>query len=176
MVRYTVVFASFLLSACAPAPVGDGAKAAGTPRFGQDWSVTFDLNSWGRPMAHWIVRADGTGELWKAPGVSHNFSEYDLEKYRLQMDATAMAKFVEVSEPLKAATRDEVKCETTVTDAPYGTMTWINGKDVHRYQFNFGCTSAPADVVYERIGEAQDVVNKLARIDAEPYAVEHIGR
>ncbi len=182
MTRLATLLGFALLCACTPAPGGGGAQTAsghspaGKPRFGQDWSVTFDLNSWGRPMAHWVVYGDGTGEIWRAPRMSDNFSEYDLEKYRLRMDATAMAKFVEVSDLLQQATRGEVKCETTMTDAPYGTMIWRSGAEVQRYQFNFGCTSDQAKVVYERIGNAQDVVQKLARIEARPYLVQHIGR
>jgi hypothetical protein len=76
MRQIATLLALAVLCACTPAPKGDAA-AAGSPmtRFGQDWSVTFDLNSWGRPMAHWVVKGDGTGEVWRAPGMSSNFAK-----------------------------------------------------------------------------------------------------
>lgn len=177
MKRFVALSVAALLSACTPAPKGDALAAPDHgPGFGEDWSVTFDLNSWGRPMAHWLVKGDGTAELWRASGMSDNFNDYVVEKFHARMDVTAMAKFVEVSDPLKEATRGEVKCETTVTDMPYGAIVWRSGNEEQRYSFNFGCTSQQANAVYDRLAKAQEVVQKLAQVDAEPYAIERIGR
>jgi hypothetical protein len=58
---------------------------------------------------------------------------------------------------------------------PYGTLTWLGGKDAQTYTFNFGCTSPRANAIYDRIARAQEIVQKLSQIEAQPYVVEHIG-
>ena len=136
--------------------------------------VEFDIRSWGKLVSHWRVGTNGSGEIWRvAEGAT--MSQYDVRKFRLHMDMTTLARFRAASGALKQATRRKVACEMQITDMHYGDVVWSGSGAEQKFGFNYGCRSRAMDRAFDLIQQANEVVAKQATIDAEPFAVEHIG-
>lgn len=135
-------------------------------------TISFALNTWGLPLAHWQVKEDGTGELWRI-STKDPRGTYDVARYRFALPEEAGVPFVSATERVREAAIRGLACKRTITDLPYGSMTWTYPAAERRLDFDFGCTSDMASKVYEAIGRASEVIEKMAMIDKEPFAVDH---
>lgn len=160
------------LTGCVPKeaaePASDGAALTANE------SISLTVNSWGKLISHWQVNADGSGELWRLRE-GGSMQVYDIEKFHVKLGEQAMMELVSLTDDIRAATLHGVDCQYSITDMPYGTMTWKEVDSEGKYAFNFGCTGDKAGKVYNQIGDATEVVQKKAVIEVQPYAVEHIG-
>lgn len=157
------------LAACNAAPTVSSAPPSPEP-----WTITLEINSWGKLISRWQVNSDGSGEVWRVPqGVM--FRAHDISKYRMSMDAAAMARFVQASAALRAATRKPIKCELVMTDMAYGSFGWSGAAGTQSFSFNYGCRSRKIEAAYRLMGDASEAVNRLAVIEPQPYATEHVG-
>ena len=136
-------------------------------------SVEFDIRSWGKLVSHWRIDGEGKGEIWRV-AEGGTMSQYAVRKFRLNMDAAALAQFREASGALKQATRSKVDCKIEITDMHYGNVVW-NGASQQKFDFNYGCRSQAMDRVFDLIQSANAAIESRATIEAQPFAVEHIG-
>lgn len=160
-----------LLAGCAAqTPPPETAAPAQAPQE----TITFALNTWGKPLAYWQVREDGSGELWRIVDKG-DFRTYDIEKYRFTLPEEAGVPFIAATEIAQDAARKGLPCERTITDMPYGAITWTYPAAERKLAFDFGCTGEGTGKVYDALGRATEVIEKQGRIEAKPYAVEHVG-
>lgn len=167
----------FLLAGCA-APVvtpeqgvARPAPVAGQPG-GSGETITLRLNSWGLPLAYWQVKDDGTGEIWRI-STRDPRGDYDVSRYHFALPEEAGVPFIAATEQVREAAVKGLECRRTIADMPYGAMTWTYPAAERKLDFDFGCTSDSAGKVYQAIGRATEVIEKMARIDKEPFAVDH---
>lgn len=154
-----------LLSACA---AGEGTP---TPPAGSlAGPVTYEVSSWGRRLFYWRVEPGGSGEFWRGTGLGKG--EGDVSKYRMTLDAETLRAFAAAVEPIRARTAKGVACRDEITDMPYGTIVWDYPGAKQTYAFDGGCISPDADAVRRQLQAAHDIVEKRARIEATPFAVE----
>lgn len=132
--------------------------------------VSYEVSSWGRLLLHWRVDPDGGGEIWRGEGLGKGRGA--VRKYRLRMDGAALAAFAAKAEPLRLATVNGIVCQHEITDLPYGTIAWEYPGKKHSYAFNAGCRSPAANAAMDDLRAASDVVEKMATIEAEPYAID----
>jgi hypothetical protein len=137
-------------------------------------TITFALNSWGKPIAYWQVREVGSGELWRIVDKG-DFRTYDIEKYRFTLPEEAGLPFIAATEIAHDAAVKGLPCERTITDMPYGAITWTYPAAEKKLAVDFGCTGEGTGKVYNALGRATEVIEKQGRIEAKPYAVEHVG-
>lgn len=139
--RSTLIFACAglaLLGSPAPVPAADR----------QGWDmIAFEMRSWGRPIASWIIGRDGGGswvETVSLPGAP--FSRYRLVIHEVKPDPAAHAALLKTLSQLPASAPDSTECRNMMTDMPYGTLRLTKAATTTEIAWNSGCQ----DPAYER--------------------------
>lgn len=132
--------------------------------------VTYEVSSWGRLVTRWQVNADGTGEIWRGTGPGKGPGE--VRKFRLKLEPEAMDVFAPEVEALRQATGKPLPCKRTITDQPYGTVTWGSGAGRQAWSFDRGCRSPSVDKALAQLDRAIEAIEITADIEAQPYAVD----
>ena len=123
-------------------------------------SIRFSLNSWGREVGRWQIRADGSGE----------WAQEDRDAPRdaalivtpIPADATHMAEIRAILARAEAIAPDGLKCRKEIYDLPYGFIEWNRADGTRRINFDLGCTSKQADAVFGALKAADDKVGGWA--------------
>lgn len=168
----SIMFGLLALSGCTVAPNPATAGNGGTG--GPDQQVTLDIRSWGRLVSHWRVSGDGSGEIFRVAEGGTMF-EYDIRKFRLRMDAAALARFEAASNAFKQATSRPIACKLQITDMYYGNVVWSRSSAQQTFDFNYGCRSQAMDRALTMLQQVNEIVSKQSTIEAEPFATEPIG-
>lgn len=170
MRMFIPILAGLALAACTAgspppgtAPLQQSARSLSGP-------VSYDVSSWGRLLLRWQVNPDGSGEIWRgdAPGRGPGA----VRKYRLTIGEPALQAFIAKVEPLRATTAGGIDCQFQISDMRYGSIVWDYPAGKQSYDFNAGCRSPAANAALEEILAVSDIVEKMATIEAEPYATE----
>ena len=127
-------------------------------------SVSFELNSWGKLLESWTIKADGTGEVIttsndpRGPG-----SEAGVRsRQRLAPDPARYRRLEQVLQPAKQFAGRELPCGDRMFDLPYGEVAWRNAGRERRLAFDSGCSSAAAKRVLASLKAANELVGQWA--------------
>jgi hypothetical protein len=126
-------------------------------------AVSFELNSWGKPLDRWTIMADGSGELTTSsqkPGA--DFNDYTLAVQKLGPDPARYGRLIEALRPAQAFAGKTLPCGERATDMPYGSASWRRAGAERRLEFNVGCSSAKARKVIESLHAADGLVRQWA--------------
>lgn len=142
-----LVGVAFLVLADQAAPTGAKSPSEtgqGIPKHDEAYndSTTLNQNTWGKPELHWVVLADGTGELWKPlcpVGPDGIDKECNIAKYKFRMSDQDLKKFNALAADLRLLAMDGRICPAA-TDQSYGSVSWtVNDTDV-LYRYDMGCS------------------------------------
>lgn len=112
-------------------------------------TIRVEWFSWGNPVQNWSVSRSGQGS-YMLDGQTQTFN-------------VSPEAFAEIRETLRTYESRHFECERTVYDLPYGAIVWSSreGQEDQRTRFDAGCTSGDADDLFERMGRANDIVDRL---------------
>jgi hypothetical protein len=131
-----LALSAVLIAAGCAAPDADAQSSPG--RFE---AIALEINSWGRPIDSWEVRADGTGLHAKriAEG-SPRSASYRLEHREFTVEAGEFARLAEMASELpRLAIAD---CQLRAIDLPYGTLRLSRAGAEEEISFDTGCQDA----------------------------------
>ena len=111
-----------------------------------DDTVSYELASWGRPISHWVVKRDGSGEIWKIEKKG-SFRSYEIQKFHMKLPRQAYRSLREIIDPLQSLVAPGVPCAKKIYDLAYGNITWRHAGAVQAYRFDHGCHSDKADYI-----------------------------
>ena len=147
--------AAAALAGCATVAADGG----GTP----SEMLSVEMNSWGKPVAHWQVGADGAGRYTVSrETAAKSFHEYDLVTTSFRAAPADFARLEALLRPARPYAGREIPCELTITDAVYGRILWQRQGAPGEVRFNMGCTSRTADPIHANVAAALDLVETLA--------------
>ncbi|HYD23386.1 MAG TPA: hypothetical protein VEB68_01210 [Croceibacterium sp.] len=157
-----------VLGAMAPALLASCA-AAGTAPSPPEWeAIAFEVNSWGRPVVAWTVRADGSGEWAETVGERDApVGPFRVEHHTIAAGSTGFRELAAVLAELPDPAPASDDCELFATDMPYGTLRLTRAATTREIAFNEGCrdpayrafiaTLKRADALVESWGKAAPV-------------------
>lgn len=124
--------------------------------------ITSETNSWGNPVSGWSISRDGSG--WTMSMVGRPSSAEGYMKVTREWGPAA-GRFAQVESLLRdaeayagdAKTRREIPCTLTLTDGPYGEVTWRREDRVDTLPVSYLCHSATADRIYSQLDKVRDL-------------------
>ncbi len=133
-----------LAAACATPPE---APRAAIP---EPATIAVNWNYWGNPTTGWSLSRTGEGRYSERGAVVQTFA----------VTPEAFARMREIFRPYEGL---QFECERTVTDGPYGAVTWSSqeGQVDQRTGFDAGCVSGDADDLFARLDQAEALVREL---------------
>ena len=137
MFRAAILLASSLLAGCAAPEAGAQASVPAEPAYR---TIGFELNSWGRPLRSWEVRADGTARHMTIDGSP--FGAHRREHREFVVDAAAYARLAALAAKLPTPRPDRADCKALATDMPYGALRLSSGDAEDAVSFDTGCQDA----------------------------------
>ena len=144
---------------------GCGAPAAQSQRqpAGVAESLSFEANSWGKPLSAWTIESSGQGRYTASKDApSGDFHEYDLVTRSFTVSPADYRRVDALLRPARAYAGAKLPCELTVTDQVYGKARWQAAGGGEEIAFNLGCTSKEVAPLYENFWQAQKLVESLA--------------
>lgn len=104
---------------------------------------------WGNPTGNWSVSRSGQGSATH-DGVTTTF-------------AVPPDSFAQMREIFRPYERRDFECNRVVADGPYGYVYWSSrpGTENHRTPFDAGCISGDAEDLFERLSQAEELVETL---------------
>jgi len=126
--------------------------------------LSFEANSWGKPLSAWTIHASGRGRYTESKGApSGNFRDYDLTTRAFEVSPADYRQVEALLAPARAHAGVQLPCEQTATDQVYGKVRWTEPAGAREVSFNLGCTSKAVTPIYEGFSRAQKLVERLAR-------------
>ena len=154
-----------LLAAIVPIVVQSPAQLlAPAPRLS---GIEIEILSWGRPMSHWSIDAQGNGRLTRPePGV------FEAKRMVTRRFSAGTAGFRKIRVLIGGAERragHTLPCINRITDAPYGTVRWTpaHGRAT-QLRFDTGCRDRIAAEVTVQLAKAEAQIAAWAAADREP--------
>ena len=153
----TAVLILAMLGGCAtqaPEPAPAPAPAA---------SLSFEANSWGKPLSAWTIDSAGRGRYTASkPAPSGNFRDYDLLTRSFEASPADYRRVEALLAPARPHAGRDLPCEQTVTDQVYGKVRWTAPGGEWEVAYNLGCTSREVAPIYEGFAKAEKLVARLA--------------
>ena len=138
-----------------------------------DGTVTFDVKSWGKNVAHWQLHTDGSGELWRfAKGA--DFWSYDVQKFHFVVRSDFLPQLRASLDALRKIAAHPPACGERSTDLPYGSLVW-QGAETTKLSFDFGCSESKTIEVLKNISAVDDEIENQATIDPGAFETAHFG-
>ncbi len=169
------------LTACTPMPgteAASGQEQAATttmppPPQEMPARLTLDYRSWGVLRYYFDIASDGTGTFRYAEK-GGSFYEPPIVTKQVAITRDQYAQLVATLAPAYgyAASPIGLKCERRMTDAPYGTMTFVREGGPSELRFDIGCFSDNSATVYDSIHSAIELVEGFT---ADQPEVERTG-
>jgi hypothetical protein len=126
-------------------------------------SLSFDSNSWGKPLSAWTVERSGRGRYTASKDASSgHFHEYDLVTRSFPVSPEDYRRIEALLRPAHAYAGESLPCELTLTDAVYGKVRWGGPAGARQVDFNLGCTSKKVGPIYDGLWQADQLVERLA--------------
>lgn len=135
-----------VLSACA----GSAAQPANLSASSTTPSaITFQNMYWGNETSRWTVSREGDGQ-YADPQRSVTFR-------------VSAETFDRVRDILRSYEDRDFQCRRTVTDGPYGYVTWSwgEGKEDRRTLWDAGCMTGDADDLFRRLDAVMEILVPL---------------
>lgn len=148
-----IVLVAILAGGCATTEV-QAPQAAEEP-------IAMTRKSWGKPVAEWRIAPSGEG-WFKSTRQAGGFFDYDILTRRFSAGPDAYARLGALLGPAEGYVGRDLPCETRVTDAPYGTVTWGEGEAARQLRYDSGCMGAEAGGVMSALKAAEDFAEGLA--------------
>lgn len=133
-------------------------------------SVEADYSSWGKPISHWRLDADGSAELWKLRE-GKDFHIYHIDRFHARLPAEHKAAFDRAFATFASGKARQPECKDIVTDAPSLTVRWTGGA-IH---LDYGCIDKASQAYAGRLGAALSIVGKNLVVEPTPFASEYHG-
>lgn len=131
--------------------------------------IVYEESSWGSLLLRWQINPDGSGEIWRGSGPAKSAGV--VRKFQMTLPPDGLRAFAAQIEPLRTATRKPLPCTRTITDLPYGSVTWGEGANAQKWSFDRGCRSSVVDEAMTLLGRANAAIELTAKVDPQPYAV-----
>ncbi|MGA9580656.1 MAG: hypothetical protein WBR13_01645 [Allosphingosinicella sp.] len=146
-----------MLGGCAAAEP-EGAQPAPAAR-----SLSFEANSWGKPLSAWTLESSGRGRYTESKAApSGNFRDYDLVTRSFVANPGDYRRIEALLAPARAYAGADLPCKLTVTDMVYGKVRWSGPAGEQEVAYNLGCTSEAVTPLYKGFSQAQNLVEQLA--------------
>ncbi|WP_422055940.1 hypothetical protein [Sphingomonas sp.] len=154
--REVMLLAMFAFSGCATLPPPSSAASAPAEPVG------LTIKSWGKPLFDWTLAPDGTGIYTYADeGPTKAFRDYVVKTKRISVGRDGYARLAALLAPARRYAGAELPCQRTITDMPYGTISWGPTADL-QVKFDLGCQSSETKPVHEGLVRAQDLMKSWA--------------
>jgi hypothetical protein len=125
-----------LLAGCQTLPAADSAATAPD-------GVAFEVKSWGALVHSWAVTADGSGtSVTRVSASGSPWPPYTLEHRRFTLGPEALAKLRALAREIPRPAPTDDNCQNRMTDAAYGTLSFVNGNETEALAFYGGCFDA----------------------------------
>lgn len=130
--------------------------------------IEIEVSSWGMLQYRWRIEASGAARYAYADrsGASH-FGQFDLVTKGFDVGREGFARIAAMTAPARAADPATLRCVRTITDAPYGTLSWTSGAAVASLGFNFGCQSDAWAPIHAGFGAALEQMVEWAKAGKE---------
>ena len=136
-------------------------EAAGPPAAAR--SLSFEANSWGKPLSAWTIESTGRGRYTGSKAApSGNFRDYDLVTRSFEAGSADYRRVKALLAPARPHAGADLPCEQTVTDQVYGKVRWSGPDGTREVAFNLGCTSTAVAPLYDGFARAEKLVEQLA--------------
>lgn len=124
--------------------------------------IEMEVRSWGRPMSHWSIGADGKGSLTlPEPGV---FDARELVTRRFDAGATGFSEIAALLREAERRAGQQLPCTQRITDFPYGEVRWLHGAEPGgKLDFDRGCRDAETQPVLAALERADKRIADWAR-------------
>lgn len=153
-----------------PAAFGSGPSGRASAEYAD---VMMNMTSWGRPILHWRIHANGTGELWRETRTADGSPGETVEKYRGRLPPERRAEFLRMLDRFRSGAIPRPACPDPIHDAPGVDFRWGAGRgDV--VSFYFGCLDASSRDYGRQISLLNGIVSENFVTDPRPYAVERV--
>lgn len=154
--RKVMLLAMFALSGCATLPPPSSTASASAEPVG------LTIKSWGKPLFDWTLAPDGTGVYTYADeGPTKAFRDYVLKTKRISVGRDGYVRLAALLAPARRYAGAELPCQRTITDMPYGTISWGPTPDL-QVKYDLGCQSPETKPVHEGLVRAQDLMKSWA--------------
>ncbi len=124
-----------LLTGCQTVPPAEVAR-------GPD-GVAFEVKSWGALVHSWSVLADGTAtSVTRVSESGSPWPPYALEHRRFALSSEQLARLRTLASEIPRPVPTDQACENRITDAAYGTLSFVHGDETDALAFYGGCFDA----------------------------------
>jgi|CXWL01.1.fsa_nt_gi hypothetical protein len=149
MQRKLYVLLAIALSACA----AQSSEVSNSPQYD---AIAVTYRYWGDVTASWSIIRGGAGR----------FGTRETGETTFTVSAADFDNVSALLGPVERHLGQGIPCDSTINDGPYGDITWSRADAVATLDWNLGCSSRSASAVFERMGEAYEAVQVMARDDA----------
>lgn len=140
-------------AAAAAAPAPSTVRTAADPD-----QVSMSTSSWGKPIARWTIRPDGSGEVATSKQVSKDFTDFVVVTRRLDAAPGRYDRIIGLLRVAEPYAGKSLPCGPRMTDAPYGEVSWRREGVTRALSVDYGCQSAEAIRVLDQLDAAQNLV------------------
>lgn len=128
-------------------------------------AVSFEANSWGKPLTTWVISHDGTGTWTKAEPFSGKSTPAVGETHSVTVPAGGLVRLDAILSKLPDTPPSDDNCKNRVTDMPYGKLAFSGGGQGGEkvYAFNLGCLDPAYRAFLDRLREADELVATWGR-------------
>ena len=155
MLKRTVLF---VIALCVAAPVTQASPALTGP-----WDmITFEMNSWGKPVESWIITTDGSGS-WSETKDGASFSEFSIVVHEIVADKAHYEALAAVLKRLPIPAPVTEGCHNFMTDAPYGKIRLTHGATTVELSYNAGCMDPPYAAYLDVLKAAENLVRQWGK-------------
>jgi len=127
-------------------------------------SLSFEANSWGKPLSAWTLESTGRGRYTQSKAApSGNFRDYDLVTRSFDAGVAGFRRIETLLAPARVHAGRDLPCERTVTDQVYGKVGWSGPGGTEQVSFDLGCTATTVPPLHAGFARADELVEQLAQ-------------
>ncbi len=142
-------------------PAQSSSETPTTPTF-----IRVRERSWGELVHEWWIDESGAGSHASAVRDPKDDRKWILTPSRFSVGAKGYQQLADLLKPVEQYIGKEIACDISMTDTPYGDVTWSRDGKVGRVSYRYGCKSSVTEMVFPRLAAADKLVDEWAQAAA----------
>ena len=136
-------------------------------------TLTFSLNSWGKPIQYWQLQPNGKGEI-RIYAEGADFYSYTVERYHIDVTPEGYEGVrAELADFISGKIAD-VPCKKRITDQAYGSLQWSSASQTGKFAFDTGCMDDDAAPIFKKLHEADIALREIMVRDEKPFETSEV--
>lgn len=163
---------AILLAMCGCQTNGAPEKATAVGQAAEP-TLTFTLNSWGKPIQYWQVQPDGKGEA-RLYREGADFYSYTVERYHIDVTPEGYEGVRSALADVLSGKIKDVPCKNRMTDQAYGALEWTAAGAPGKFAFDTGCMDDGAAPIFKALHDADIALREMMVKDEQPFETSQV--